>query len=148
MTELVSDYGTVSNHWTKPSKLNTIRATSLSRQLVSRDHVSMTVSYLEAIISPHVRESKKDSGFYGFQVVGFIGFQCLSVEIGFWIPDSNRLWDSGFLELYSGFHKQNFLGVQKQKFPGFQRQKFPRIPESGFLTWGESFEKLEKFTRN
>ena len=127
MTELVSDYGTVSNHWTKPSKLYTIRATSLSGQLVSRDHVSMTVSYLEAIISPHVRESKEDSGFYGFQVVGFIGFQCLSVEIGFWIPDSNRLWDSGFLELYSGFHKQNFLGVHKQKFPGFQRQKFPRF---------------------
>ena len=127
MTELVSDYGTVSNHWTKPSKLNTIRATSLSRQLVSRDHVSMTVSYLEAIISPHVRESKKDSGFYGFQVVGFIGFQCLSVEIGFWIPHSNRLWDSGFLELYSGFHKQNFLGQYTQKFPGFHRQKFPRF---------------------
>ena len=24
---------------------------------------------------------------------------------GTWIPDSNPLWDSGFLELYSGFHK-------------------------------------------
>ena len=78
-----------------------------------------------------------------FQIPGTL-FQCLSV--GFWIPifsgiqdslscipdsrysipvfvsrilDSNRQMDSGFLELYSGFHKQNF--------PRF------RNPES--LTW-------------
>ena len=27
---------------------------------------------------------------------------------GTWIPDSSHQWDSGFLELYSGFHKQKF----------------------------------------
>ena len=41
---------------------------------------------------------------------------------GTWILDSNRQLDSGFLQLYSGFHKQ--------KFPGF------RISYS--LTWGKA----------
>ena len=44
--------------------------------------------------------------------------------LGTWIPDSNPWWNSVFLELYSGFHKQ----------------KFPRIPESGFPYMG-----LKKF---
>ena len=42
---------------------------------------------------------------------------------GTWILDSNRLWDSEFLELYSGFHSS----------PGFRipRAKIYRIPLLG-----------------
>ena len=49
--------------------------------------------------SPHLRESKTvlDSGF---QIPG-TGFQIF--VSGTWIPYSNLKWDSGFLELHSGF---------------------------------------------
>ena len=49
------------------------------------------------------------------------GFQPLSVELGFF--DSNRSWDSGFLEPYSGFQS-----------PGFQipQANISRIAESEF----------------
>ena len=42
--------------------------------------------------SPHVRESKKvlDSGFYAVDS----GFQTLSVELGFWIPNVSGIPDS------------------------------------------------------
>ena len=42
--------------------------------------------------SPHVRESKKvlDSGFYAVDS----GFQTLSVELEFWIPNVSRIPDS------------------------------------------------------
>ena len=57
-----------------------------------------------------------------------------AVDSGFlvcriWIPDSNRQWDSGFLELYSGFQSPDsgFLSktlldseLHKQKFPVFR----------------------------
>ena len=42
---------------------------------------------------------------------------------GTWILDSNRSWDSGFFELYSGFQS---LGFQ------IPRAKISRIAESGF----------------
>ena len=91
-------------------------------------HVGL-LSLCSLYVLPHERESRAvlDSGFHAansrFQVTGF---QYLSKELGFWIPhrefripgnwipvsvsgtwtlDSNRLWDSGFLELYSGFQK-------------------------------------------
>ena len=46
---------------------------------------------------------------------------------GTWILDSSRLWDSGLLELSSGFQS-----------PGFRitRAKYFRIPESEFLYMG------------
>ena len=60
----------------------------------------------------------------GFKVAGlYTGLQCLSIEIGIWIPIVSGIPDSGF---------------HKQKIPGF------RNPDS--FTWGESFEKSEKFT--
>ena len=39
------------------------------------------------------------------------------------------LWDSGFLEQYSGFHKQNF--------PGFRipQAKISQIPETGSVPY-------------
>ena len=45
--------------------------------------------------------------------------------MGTWILDSNRLWDSGFLELYSEFQGP---------------AKFSRIPEFGFpyVAWGDT----------
>ena len=45
-----------------------------------------------------------------------------------WIPDSNRWWDSGLLELFSGFKSPGFRILQA-KFPGFQNPDFH--------TWGD-----------
>ena len=73
----------------------------------------------------------------GFKVAGlYTGFQCLSIEIGiqslvgFRIPLNCILVSTGKNFPDSGFHTQ--------KIPGF------RNPDS--FTWGESFEKSEKFT--
>ena len=48
-----------------------------------------------------------DPGFhatdFGFQVLDSTQFVS-----GIWILDSNRLWDSGFFELYSGFQSSGF----------------------------------------
>ena len=49
----------------------------------------------------------------GIRIPG-TGFQ--SVELA-WIPDSNCLWDSGFLELYSGFQNPGFWIPQAKFFP-------------------------------
>ena len=56
-----------------------------------------------------------DSGFqvldYGFQGLdsGFHGLDSGFFVSDTWIADSNLSRDFGFLELYSGFHKQKFL---------------------------------------
>ena len=67
---------------------------------------------------PHVREFKTvlDSGFHTVDS----GFQALDSSI------CHMNLDSGFLELYSGFHKQKFLGFW------ILQAKFSQIPESGF----------------
>ena len=77
----------------------------------------------------------EDSGFPGTQ------FESLSVEIRLWIlifrrfPDSNRKWDSGFLERHSGLKSQGFR-IPQTNFPRFwiPQAKISCIPES---TWGE-----------
>ena len=53
----------------------------------------------------YVKESKTvlESGFDAVDS----GFQVLDASL---CPDSNRWWDSGFLELYSRFQQQNVLG--------------------------------------
>ena len=49
------------------------------------------------------------------------------MELGFdWILDSNRVWDSGFFELYSGLQSQRFR-IPQAKFSWM----------TGTLTWGE-----------
>ena len=67
--------------------------------------------------SPYERKSKTvlDSGFHAVNSGSFVSTT--------WIPDSNRQWDSGFLELYSGYQS-----------PGFRipLAKISRISESGF----------------
>ena len=71
---------------------------------------------LPSICSPHMRESKVlDSTPWSSDSRHWI----LVFVSGTWILDSSRYRDSGFLELYSGFHQQ--------KFPQF------RNPDS--LTW-------------
>ena len=55
-------------------------------------------------LSLHIRESKTvlDSGFHAVDS----GFQVPMLRVfvsGTWIPHSNLKWDSGSLELYSGF---------------------------------------------
>ena len=75
----------------------------------------------------------------GFQVAGlYTGFQCLSVEIGIWIPIVSGIPNS--VELYSGFHTQKFSDSW------FRTQKFLEFRNPDSFTWGESFEKSEKFT--
>ena len=78
------------------------------------------------ISSPYVRESKTVSRIHfvnsGFQVLD----SGLSVS-GTWIPDSNRLWDSGFLELYSHMRFQS---------PGFRIPIIKYFPDSGI--WSPS----------
>ena len=67
------------------------------------------------IALPHVRESKTllYSGFHAAD-----SRYCIPVfDSGTWILDSNRYWDSGLLELFSGFHKQNFPGLQIPEIP-------------------------------
>ena len=67
--------------------------------------------------SPHVRESKTYSlGFWiprhGFRILT-TGFEIFFS--GPWIPDSNCSWDSGFIQLYSGFQGSGFL-IPQTKF--------------------------------
>ena len=58
---------------------------------------------------------------FGFRILG-TGFQYLSV--GTWILDSNRFWDSGFLELY--------FQIPKPRIPDSTSKNFPDS-----ITWGE-----------
>ena len=75
---------------------------------VREGEISLRLESLGKEGSPHVRESQTifdlDSGFHamdsGFQVLDS-GWFFVS---GTWIPDSDRKWNSGFLELYSGFY--------------------------------------------
>ena len=78
----------------------------------------------------HVRESKTFlySGFHAAD-----SRYCIPVfDCGTWILDFNRYWDSGLLELLSGFHKQNF--------PGFQIPQAKNFPDSEIrnpLNWAK-----------
>ena len=75
--------------------------------------------------SPHVRESKTvlDSGFHAVDSRFFVS--------GTWVLDSNRQWDSGFLQLYSGFQIPGFcIPPAPDKIAVFQ------IPDSRFLFIG------------
>ena len=69
---------------------------------------------------------------------GFLPVDYWILDSGFfvsetWTQDSNRYWDSGFLELFSGFQSPGFR-FPALKFLGFQilQAKSSRIPESGF----------------
>ena len=78
-------------------------------------------------MSHNIRKSKTvlDSGFYDAD--SRLRYSIPVSDSGTWILDSNRQWDSGFLELYSGFQR-----------PGF------RIPQS--LIWVEKCESSFKRT--
>ena len=52
----------------------------------------------------------------GFRILD-TGFQIFNS--GIWIPDSNCLWDPGFLELYFGFRSRGFR-YYKRKFTRFR----------------------------
>ena len=64
--------------------------------LLRRHFMGKPVVVSAVFLSLHIRESKTvlDSGFQVPMLV-FVS--------GTWIPDSNLKWDSGSLELYSGF---------------------------------------------
>ena len=66
-------------------------------------------AYLTDVIA-YERESKAVLDSVLFYTVNS-GFQVLDSMVfdgGTWIPDSKGQWDSGFLELYSGFHNPRF----------------------------------------
>ena len=57
--------------------------------------------------------------------------QCLIYRIpvfvsGTWILDSNRLWDPGFLELFSGLQSQGFW-IPQAKFSRIPKFEFPHM---------------------
>ena len=56
----------------------------------------------------------------------------------YWIADFIRLWDPGFLDLYSRFQRPGFH-ISQQKFAGFRipRAKISRFRESGFPHMGQ-----------
>ena len=62
-------------------------------------------------------------------------FQVVDFSLCRWNLDlyCNSRWDSGFLELYSGFQSPGY-GIPQENFPRFQIQKakLSWIPESGF----------------
>ena len=59
----------------------------------------------------------------------------LELDSGLCLPDSSHWWESRFLELYSGFPKENVL-----RFLIPQQAKIPRIPQSGFLKWSDWYK--------
>ena len=63
-------------------------------------------------VSHNIRKSKTvlDSGFYAAD--SRLRYSIPVSDSGTWILDSNRQWDSGFLELNSGFIDRD-LGFQK-----------------------------------
>ena len=77
----------------------------------------LSVKFVMICVSHYVRKCKTvlDSGFHAveskFQVLNF-GF----LVSGTWIPDFNRLRDSEFLELNSGFPSSGFKIPQEQIF--------------------------------
>ena len=81
--------------------------------------------------SSHARDSKilLDSGFYA------VDSEFLELDSGLCLPDSSHWWESRFLELYSGFPKENVL-----RFLIPQQAKIPRIPQSGFLKWSDWYK--------
>ena len=86
------------------------------------------------VFPSHVMESKSvlDSGFHvvdsGFRV---LDSSLCQWKLGFWIPDSNRYWDSGFLELCFRDSKTKDSGFHKQNVPGFRIQQAKRLPYMG-----------------
>ena len=72
--------------------------------------------------SPRVRESKIDLDS-GFPAVDS-RFQVLDFSLWFWNLDSNRLWDYGFLELYSGF-LELYSAFQNQGDSDSTNKNFP-----------------------
>ena len=68
--------------------------------------------------------------------------------LGFWIPchefrnlDFNRQWDSGFLELYSGFQSPGFRNADSLSLGGCKQAKNTLTSTFKyviFLTWGAS----------
>ena len=78
-------------------------------------------------MSHNIRKSKTvlDSGFYDAD--SRLRYSIPVSDSGTWILDSNRQWDSGFVELSSGLQR-----------PGF------RIPQA--LTWVEKCESSFKST--
>ena len=87
--------------------------------------------------SLHVKESKTvlDSKFHSLESGSpDTAFQIPRVS-GSWVQDSKRYWDSGFLELYCGFHMQKFPGFRKlywtlhgaitHSAQSFLRKRFP-----------------------
>ena len=82
-------------------------------------------------LSSHVREFDKTVLECGVEVLdsGFF-------VSGTWILDCNRQWDSGFVELYSGFQSQGF------RIP---HAKVSRSPEFGFSYTGRTLSILFLF---
>ena len=107
---------------------------------VREGEISLRREWLGKEGSPHVRESQTifnlDSGFHamdsGFQVLDS-GWFFVS---GTWIPDSDRKWNSGFLELYSGFYIKIFpdSGIRIPLLT-CMGQEGDREYESNQLTW-------------
>ena len=58
---------------------------------------------------------------------------------GTWILDFNRLWDSRFLELNSGFHKKKFpdSGFHKKNFPGSWIWDYRYLPYC-YMGWDQT----------
>lgn len=99
----------------------------------------------------HVRESKTVS--LGFWITRH-GFQAL--DSGFfdsetWIPDLNHKWDSGFLELYSGFQSPGFRipRAKTSPIPDSTVEDFPdskdRAPLHGAKMYHHKFRSMQKF---
>ena len=70
------------------------------------------------------------------------GFQVLDSRFSVseaWIQDSNCYWDSGFLELFSGFESPGFR-IPQAKLPGFRilEAKISWIQDSGSKIYPDS----------
>ena len=78
--------------------------------------------------SPHVREPKTvlDSEFHAVDFQIPVLDSSFFLEIRTWISDSNCWWDSGFIELDSGFQRPAFRIPQANLF---------RIPNSSSKTF-------------
>ena len=60
------------------------------------------------------------------------GFRIPDLFSGPWIPDSNCYWDSGFLQLFSGFQGPGFRILQAEfSVSGFNAQKLSGFPYMG-----------------
>ena len=87
-------------------------------KVIRRPNVKATYC-CDHLQSPHVRGSKTllESGFHAIEPVIQV-LDCGFFVCGIWISDSNRWWDTGFLELYYGFQRPEFW-IPQQTFDGF-----------------------------